>query len=175
MHVLSTPPAFVLSQDQTLQTKPQTAMKENHHPAHPPHPPPHTRNTRTHNSRHSRQTKTKQTRHNQTHKQTQPQRIHGIKNMTHYRDLKQHTHTATRPQTQPPQGNRGNLTRTDSSQSSHELEARTRCEHLDHAAESTSAVLDTGYLRGVTITHSKVRSATRSTLTKRPKTSQRHI
>ena len=98
LHVLSTPPAFVLSQDQTLQTKPtKPGPNQPQQPARTqrqynspenqtrPNPTPTTKEMR------ARQTKTKQTpktTHNQNHAQPQG---HGIKNMTHYRVLKQHT------------------------------------------------------------------------------------
>ena len=97
LHVLSTPPAFVLSQDQTLQTKPTKSSPNQ----------PQTQPARTQSQYNSPEN---QTRPNPTPKQRGPgkpkqnnpknhtqQKItrspqgHGIKNMTHYRVLKQHT------------------------------------------------------------------------------------
>ena len=105
LHVLSTPPAFVLSQDQTLQTKPtktspnqpQTAS-QNPQSVQQSRKPDQTQPNPT--QKRARQTKTKQTPKNHTQQtkvhHAQPQG-HGIKNMTHYRVLKQHTHRDLRP------------------------------------------------------------------------------
>ena len=84
LHVLSTPPAFVLSQDQTLQTK-QKSEKQSPGP------------TRTHPNRQA-QAKPKQNKAHQPNPNRPSQRTHyGIKNMTHYRVLKQHTHQNPSP------------------------------------------------------------------------------
>ena len=98
LHVLSTPPAFVLSQDQTLQTKPtnkpqpttntvsqnpksvQTAQKTR----------PRLNPTPNHNSQ--KPGKLKQNKPQKPHTNMRSPQGHGIKNMTHYRVLKQHTH-----------------------------------------------------------------------------------
>ena len=98
LHVLSTPPAFVLSQDQTLQTKPTKPGPNQPQTNSQPEPTVSTTVQKTRpgptqpqKKKRARQTKTKQTpktTHNQNHAQPQG---HGIKNMTHYRVLKQHT------------------------------------------------------------------------------------
>ena len=90
LHVLSTPPAFVLSQDQTLQTKPTkpktvpvstTVQKTRPGPTQPP---------QQKNEGQANQNKTKPQKPHTTKIMRSPQG-HGIKNMTHYRVLKQHT------------------------------------------------------------------------------------
>jgi|GEM_PF-5197186 len=96
LHVLSTPPAFVLSQDQTLQTKPTKT---------PTNPTQQARNQPEQQSEKAQKTrphgptqppqqkpgKPKQNKPQKTTQNAQPPRTHGIKNMTHYRVLKQHT------------------------------------------------------------------------------------
>ena len=116
MHVLSTPPAFVLSQDQTLQKKP---IKTNHTPTQTtkkatkistqpiptspenqsrpnnqkPTPPP----SASHNTPqplHSQKTPQPTKRNKASQKPKTKQKWH--KKQTHYRDLKQHTHKQNR-------------------------------------------------------------------------------
>ena len=105
LHVLSTPPAFVLSQDQTLQTKPtkpgpnqpQTASqnpKSVQQSRKPDQAQPNPHNKR--NEDQANQNKTNPKNHTQP-KVTRSPQGHGIKNMTHYRVLKQHTHRDLRP------------------------------------------------------------------------------
>ena len=119
LHVLSTPPAFVLSQDQTLQTKPNNPHTQQNHQTHgspttrrnhysktvpqrEPSPSP------THQNK-AGKTKTKHQAHNTRPPTTTPEQPRttaknpapqtqqkGTKNMTHYRDLKQHTHPGSR-------------------------------------------------------------------------------
>ena len=105
LHVLSTPPAFVLSQDQTLQTKPtkpgpnqpQTASqnpKSVQQSRKPDQAQPNPHNKR--NEGQANQNKTRPQQPHTTKIMRSPQG-HGIKNMTHYRVLKQHTHRDLRP------------------------------------------------------------------------------
>ena len=111
MHVLSTPPAFVLSQDQTLQknqktnhtptqtTKKATKISTQPIPTSPenqsrpnnqkPTPPP----SASHNTPqplHSQKTPQPTKRNKASQKPKTKQKWH--KKQTHYRDLKQHTH-----------------------------------------------------------------------------------
>ena len=97
LHVLSTPPAFVLSQDQTLQTKPTKSS-----PNQPQTQPARTQsqyNSPENQTRPNPTPKTKEPgkpKQNNPKNHTQPKitrspQGHGIKNMTHYRVLKQHT------------------------------------------------------------------------------------
>ena len=72
LHVLSTPPAFVLSQDQTLQKK-QTNQKNNNQPQPPPHTTPH---RTAHSSNHNQKTKPP----DKTSPPTKKQANHGTKN-----------------------------------------------------------------------------------------------
>ena len=100
LHVLSTPPAFVLSQDQTLQTKPtkpgpnqpQTQSARTHSQYNSPENQTRPNPTPTTKEMRARQTKTKQPQQPHTTKIMRSPQGHGIKNMTHYRVLKQHTH-----------------------------------------------------------------------------------
>ena len=104
LHVLSTPPAFVLSQDQTLQTKPTKPGPNQPQTSSQPEPtvsttvqktrPGPTQPPQQRGPGKPKQNKTPKTTHNQNHAQPQG---HGIKNMTHYRVLKQHTHRDLRP------------------------------------------------------------------------------
>ena len=102
LHVLSTPPAFVLSQDQTLQTKPtkpgpnqpQTASQNPTSVQQSRKPDQAQPNPTT---KRARQTKTKQPQKPHTTNIMRSPQGHGIKNMTHYRVLKQHTHRDLRP------------------------------------------------------------------------------
>ena len=99
LHVLSTPPAFVLSQDQTLQTKPtktspnqpqtQPARTQSQYnsPENQTRPNP----TPTTESQANQNKTTPKTTHNKQKPITRSPQGHGIKNMTHYRVLKQHT------------------------------------------------------------------------------------
>ena len=97
LHVLSTPPAFVLSQDQTLQTKPTkpgpnqpqtasqnpTSVQQSRKPDQAqPNP---------HNKRNEDQANQNKTKPQKPHTNMRSPQGHGIKNMTHYRVLKQHT------------------------------------------------------------------------------------
>ena len=97
LHVLSTPTAFVLSQDQTLQTKPTkpvpnqpqtasqnpivstTVQKTRPGPTQPPQ------------QREPGKPKQNKPQKPHTTKTMRSPQGHGIKNMTHYRVLKQHT------------------------------------------------------------------------------------
>ena len=103
LHVLSTPPAFVLSQDQTLQTKPTKPG-----PNQPQTQPARTQSQYNSPENQTRPNPTPQQRGPGKPKQNKPQKPHttkimrspqghGIKNMTHYRVLKQHTHRDLRP------------------------------------------------------------------------------
>ena len=96
MHVLSTPPAFVLSQDQTLQTKPtkpgpnqpQTASQNPtsvQQSRKPDQAQPNPHNKRNEDQANQNKTSPK------NHTNMRSPQGHGIKNMTHYRVLKQHT------------------------------------------------------------------------------------
>ena len=98
LHVLSTPPAFVLSQDQTLQTKPTKPGPNQPQTSSQPEP---TVSTTVQKTRPG-PTQPPQQRGPGKPKQNKPQKPHttktmrspqghGIKNMTHYRVLKQHT------------------------------------------------------------------------------------
>ena len=95
LHVLSTPPAFVLSQDQTLQTKPTKKPQPTTNSQLEPtvsttvqktRPGP----TQPQTQGQANQNKTKPQKPHTTKIMRSPQG-HGIKNMTHYRVLKQHT------------------------------------------------------------------------------------
>ena len=99
LHVLSTPPAFVLSQDQTLQTKPTKTSPNQPQTSSQPEPKvsttaqktrPRLNPTPNHNSQ--KPGKPKQNKPQKPHNQAQPPGPNGIKNITHYRVLKQHTH-----------------------------------------------------------------------------------
>ena len=111
LHVLSTPPAFVLSQDQTLQTKPTKQAPTNHkqpartqsqykQPRKPDQgstqPPTTTARSQANQNKTSPKNHTQQTKAHHA----QPPGPNGIKNITHYRVLKQHTHKKN-PQTKP--------------------------------------------------------------------------
>ena len=116
LHVLSTPPAFVLSQDQTLQknqktnhtptqtTKKATKISTQPIPTSPenqsrpnnqkPTPPP----SASHNTPqplHSQKTPQPTKRNKASQKPKTKQKWH--KKQTHYRDLKQHTHKRSDP------------------------------------------------------------------------------
>ena len=103
LHVLSTPPAFVLSQDQTLQTKPtkpgpnqpQTAS-QNPQSVQQSRKPDQAQPNPKKKEGQANQNKTNPKRPHTTKIMRSPQG-HGIKNMTHYRVLKQHTHRDLRP------------------------------------------------------------------------------
>ena len=104
LHVLSTPPAFVLSQDQTLQTKPTKPGPNQPQTNSQPEPKVSTTVQKTRPGPTQPQTKESQANQNKTNPKnhTQPKAArspqgHGIKNMTHYRVLKQHTHRDLRP------------------------------------------------------------------------------
>ena len=100
LHVLSTPPAFVLSQDQTLQTKPTkpgpnqpqtasqnpTSVQQSRKPDQA-QPNPHNKEGQANQNKTSPKNHTQQTKAHHA----QPPGPNGIKNMTHYRVLKQHT------------------------------------------------------------------------------------
>ena len=100
LHVLSTPPAFVLSQDQTLQTKPtktspnqpQTIVSQNPQSVQQSRKPDQAQ-PNPHNKRNEGQANQNKTRPQKPHttKIMRSPQGHGIKNMTHYRVLKQHT------------------------------------------------------------------------------------
>ena len=85
LHVLSTPPAFVLSQDQTLQ--------KNHYPGDTTNPgntsPPGTSTTQTNKTSQAHPRHTHKKHAQNTPSKNQTNKTH--KNKTHYRDLKQHT------------------------------------------------------------------------------------
>ena len=104
LHVLSTPPAFVLSQDQTLQTKPTKPGPNQPQTNSQPEPTVSTTVQKTRPGPTQPQTKKGQANQNKTNpkrphttKITRSPQGHGIKNMTHYRVLKQHTHRDLRP------------------------------------------------------------------------------
>ena len=96
--MLSTPPAFVLSQDQTLQTKP-TNPNQLHTTKHEAKPEQQSeQQSRKPDQAQPNPTTKKQDQANQNktspkkpHTTMRSPRDHGIKNMTHYRVLKQHT------------------------------------------------------------------------------------
>ena len=98
LHVLSTPPAFVLSQDQTLQKKQTNQKKQD----------PATTTTTHHPTQDSTQQQpqpeNKTTRQNKPTHQKAGKPWH--KKQAHYRDLKQHTH---RRITRPPLGEAASL------------------------------------------------------------------
>ena len=85
LHVLSTPPAFVLSQDQTLQKN--QSPRQHHEPR--KHKPPRNQHhpDKQNNQAHPRHTQQDAPRTHPAKNQTNKQH----KNKTHYRDLKQHT------------------------------------------------------------------------------------
>ena len=97
LHVLSTPPAFVLSQDQTLQTKPTKQAPTNHKHSQPePKVSTTVQKTRPGPTQPQNKEGPGKPKQNNPKNHTQPKitrspQGHGIKNMTHYRVLKQHT------------------------------------------------------------------------------------